>query len=45
MPNKVEIPERYIPDSDDDEVVMTDADRRIRADKAEKIRKMLAAHR
>lgn len=43
MPEKVEIPERYIPDSDED--LETEDERRQREEKADRIRKMLAAHR
>jgi hypothetical protein len=44
MPDKVFIPERYVPESDDDDFV-TEEERAMREEKAERIRKMLAAHR
>ena len=42
VPDKVEIPERYVPDSDDE---ITAEEAVIRQEKSERIRKMLAAHR
>ncbi len=41
-PDKVDIPERYVPDSDDE---VTAEEQMIRSEKADRIRKMLAAHR
>lgn len=43
VPEKVEIPERYISDSDDDEETMEDRLRR--QEKSHQIKKMLAAQR
>ena len=43
MPQKVEIPERYVPDDEDE--MLTETEKMERAEKAERIRKMLAAHR
>ncbi|XP_078334386.1 uncharacterized protein LOC111131248 isoform X11 [Crassostrea virginica] len=40
VPNKVEIPERYIPDSDDESI--TEEEKAKRAEKAEKIKRLLA---
>ncbi len=45
MPEKVEIPERYVPDSDDEELHLSEGQKLQRREKADKIRKMLAAHR
>ena len=42
MPDKVEIPERYVPDSDDE---VTEEEAMIRQEKSEKYRKLLAAQR
>jgi len=45
VPEKVEIPERYVPDSDDDERQLNPAERQARQEKAEKIRRLLARQR
>lgn len=44
VPDKVNIPERYIPESDDEEL-LTEEELSQRRERAERIRKMLAAHR
>ena len=43
MPRKVDIPDRYLPDSEEEE--LTEAEQQYRQEKAHKIRNMLAAHR
>ena len=44
-PEKVHIPERYVPDSSDEEEVLSPTEMQKRAEKAEQIRKMVATQR
>lgn len=44
MPQKVDIPERYLPDSDSEED-LTEEEKIQRKEKSNSIRRMLAAHR
>lgn len=43
FPEKVEIPERYIPDSDDESI--TEEEKALRREKANKIKKILTQQR
>jgi len=44
-PEKVHIPERYVPDSSDEEEILSPEEAQRRTEKAEQIRKMVASQR
>jgi len=44
-PQKVHIPERYVPDSSDEELELSPEEKQRRAEKAEQIRKLVASQR